>query len=197
MNYFGHAVILCGGKSNRMAVDKSLAKINGKYIIETIYEKLSRSFEIVSLGADSGERFRAFDIDVIEDRIKDRGGPMIGIYSALVQAKTKYVFVTACDMPLINFEHIEFMKRILARNAFVHDALVPMNGGYIEPLYSFYSTKIIEKVEEEIEKGNYKIHEILKKCNTLYLDDKYSKHFDENLSMFTNINYMEDLERFL
>jgi molybdopterin-guanine dinucleotide biosynthesis protein A len=51
-----------------------------------------------------------------------------------------------------------------------------------------------EKFAAEIEKGNYKIHDILKKCDTLYFDEKYSRLFDENLTMFTNINYKTDLE---
>lgn len=195
MNYFGEAVILCGGKSRRMDFDKSFAKINGKYMIEIIYEKLSLCFENVKLCADAKERFRVVDLEVIEDKIKDGIGPAAGIYSALSQASAKYVFVAACDMPLINTEHIEFMKRTLEQHAFMPDALVPMNGEYIEPLYSFYSANMANVFKEEIGKGNHKIHNILKKCNVLYLEDKYSRIFDKDLAMFTNINYGVDLER--
>ena len=196
MDFFGEAVILCGGKSRRMDFDKTLAKINGKYIIEMIYEKLSLCFENVRLCADSQERLSIFNLEVIEDKIKGRIGPAAGIYSALSQAATKYVFVAACDMPLINPEHIEFMKTILEKNAFVPDALIPRHGAYIEPLYSFYSTGIAETFAAEIAAGNYKIHSILQKCHPLYLEEKYSKMFDGNLTMFTNINYMADLENF-
>ena len=198
MKYLGDAVILCGGKSERMNFDKAFLKIDGKYMIDIIYERLSLCFENVKLCANSKERFNAtFDIEVVEDKIEGRFGPAVGIYSALSQATTKYVFVIACDMPLINPDHIEFMKRTLEDNDFLPDALVPMNGGYIEPLYSFYSTEISEKFEDEIKHGNYKIYSILDKVNTLYMDEKYSKMFDEGLSMFTNVNYPADLERFL
>jgi len=197
LKYFGDAVILCGGESRRMPFDKSLIKLNGKYMIEIVYEKLTACFENVRLCADSGERFRAFEFKVIEDEIKGRVGPAVGIYSALSQATTKYVFLAACDMPLMNTGHIEFMKHELERSSFIYDALIPMNRGFIEPLYGFYSVDITKRFKEEITKGNYKIHDILDKCNASYLDEKYSKAFDENLAMFTNINSMSDLEKLM
>ena len=192
---FGDAVILCGGKSRRMGFDKSFAKIDGRYMIEAIRERLSVCFENIRLCADSSEKFSVFGLEVIEDTIKGRIGPAAAIYSALLQATSKYVFVVACDMPLVNPEHIESMKRVLQDNAFVPDALVPMNGEHIEPLYGFYSTGIAEKFLKEMENGNHKILNILKKCNTLYLEEEASRKFDKDLAIFTNINYAQDLEK--
>ena len=179
-----------------MPFDKAFVKLKGKYMIEIIYEILMGCFKNVRLCADSGERFRAFDYEVIEDIIIDRAGPAVGIHSALSKATTKYVFLLACDMPLADPLHIEFMKQTLRHNDYIPDALIPMNKGYIEPLYSFYSVDCAGIFQEEIMAGNYKIHEILKKCNVLYMDEKHSKVYDENLAMFTNINTMEDLETF-
>jgi len=196
LEYFGDAVILCGGESRRMNMDKNFIKIDGRYMINIIYEKLSACFNNVKLCADSRDRLREFGMDVIEDIIKGRFGPAVGIYSALAQATTKYVFVIACDVPLVNTDHIEHMKRALAERAYAPDALVPVNGKYIEPLYSFYSVGMLKRFEEEIGRGNYKIHKILETRNVLYLEDKYSRLYDENLGMFTNINYERDLERF-
>ncbi|MCL1974994.1 MAG: molybdenum cofactor guanylyltransferase [Firmicutes bacterium] len=195
MKYFGDAVILCGGKSKRMDFDKSLAKINDKYIIEVISEKLALCFENVRLCADTREKLDVFALKVIEDSIKGRVGPSAGIYSALKNAATKYVFVAACDMPFISPPHIEYMKYLLKQQAFKADALVPRHGEFIEPLYAFYSGALASLFAKEIEAGNFKIHDILHKCNTQYLEEKYSRIFDENLAMFTNINYKADLER--
>ncbi|MCL1816417.1 MAG: molybdenum cofactor guanylyltransferase [Clostridiales bacterium] len=197
MEYFGEAVILCGGKSRRMDFDKSFVKIHGRYMMEIIYEKLSHCFNRVKLCADSQERLSVFGLEIIEDIVKDRIGPSAGIYSALSQAATKYVFVAACDMPLINIAHIQFMQRLLEEHRYLPEALIPQNGEYIEPLYSFYSAGLAKKFAAEIKQGNYKIHDILNKCDVLYFAEKYSKMFDENLAMFTNINYITDLEKLL
>ena len=193
MNCFSEAVILCGGKSKRMNFDKSLLKLNGRYMLEIIREKLAVCFDSIKLCGDAKERLNLFGLEVIEDKIKGGVGPAAGIYSALAQTACDYVFVTACDMPLIDCEHVSFMQRILEYNAGQPEALIPMIGSYIEPLYGFYSVRLTNRFATEINKGNYKIHDILKKSQTLYLDEKFSRIFDENLTMFTNLNYSTDL----
>ena len=195
LKQFGDAVILCGGKSRRMQFDKAFAKIDDRYIIEIIYEKLSMCFDTVKLCADTKERVRAFGIETIEDKASKGIGPAVGIYSALEQATSRYVFVTACDMPLIDAAHIRAMMQYLANNEHTPDALVPMNGDYIEPLHSFYATSMLPMLEAELADGNYRIHRILDKCDTQYLEDTFSQRFDADLAMFTNINTMEDLAR--
>ena len=197
MKDFGEAAILCGGKSVRMGFDKSLAKINDSYMIESIYRKLSCAFETVKLCANSKEKFGMFDMPIVEDTHKGKG-PAAAIHAVLSQAATKYVFVVACDMPLVNIEHVAFMKQLIkektSSQGCAPDALIPIKGGYIEPLYGFYSTNISKTFEEEIESGNFKIADILQKCRTVYMDEKYSVMFDKNLRMFTNLNYREDFE---
>ena len=196
MNYFGDAVILCGGKSRRMTYDKAFMKLNDRYVIKIIYEKLLKCFTNVRLCADISDRFNIFDIEVIEDVLKTKAGPAVGIYSALKKSSSKYIFVTACDMPFIDPLHIEHMKGVLKKYGYIHDALIPRIGSFVEPLYAFYSKDLAEVFEEELKNGNYKINEIIGKCNALYLDEKDSKTFNEELLMFTNINYEEDLEKF-
>jgi len=196
MEQFGDAVILCGGASSRMSYDKSFIRIGDRYLVELLAEKLSSCFTKVRLGSSSAEKLCVFSLEVVEDLLEGRIGPAVGIYSALKNANSEYVFVTACDMPYIDPSHIEFMKQKIHQNEYYVDALVPINGRYIEPLYSFYSIRLIERFEEEILAGNFKIHSILKECNVLYLDDSYSRQFDADLKMFSNINYDTDLEKF-
>ncbi|MCL2120962.1 MAG: molybdenum cofactor guanylyltransferase [Clostridiales bacterium] len=194
MDHFGEAVILCGGKSKRMGFDKSLLKINGRYMIDILVDKLSLCFDRVKLSGGERERLGVFDLEIIEDEAKAGVGPAVGIYSALKQTSSQYVFVTACDMPFIEPAHIQFMMDLLAYHKYTPEALVPMNGGFIEPLYSFYSAGMAERFEEEILRGNYKIHDILLNAKALYMDDRFSRIFSENMSMFTNLNYTADLE---
>jgi molybdopterin-guanine dinucleotide biosynthesis protein A len=194
MNSFGDAVVLCGGVSSRMPFDKTYIKIKGRYLLEVIIEQLKCVFSDVRLSVATEGKLTMFDTEVITDVIDGRFGPAVGIYSALMQAKSEYVFVIAGDMPHINTDHIRLMIELLETNGCKADALVPMNGIYIEPLYSFYSVRLTERFKTEIEAGNYKIHEILKKGETIYMDERYSRMFDDKLSMFTNINSISDLE---
>ena len=195
MNNFGEAVILCGGKSSRMGFDKSLAKINGTFMIDVIRQRLCTVFESVKLcisAATPKEKFNCFGLPIIED-VKEGGGPAVAILSALLQSTTTYIFVVGCDMPFLNSAHISFMKNKIENGEFP-DACIPMNDSNIEPLYGFYSVNMIKMFDDEIDNGSYKIATILQKCNTMYLEEKNSRLFDNDLAMFTNLNYKKDFK---
>jgi molybdopterin-guanine dinucleotide biosynthesis protein A len=199
MKVFGDAVILCGGKSRRMGFDKSLLKIGGqnvgksdeRYIIEIMAEKLSQIFDNISLCANKADKFSHFGINIIEDIYKDGIGPAAAIHAALKSAKSKYVFAVAVDMPFVNTKHIAHM--ISLANIHKPPALVPMKEGFSEPLYALYSTDILDIFEEQISLGKFSMRKMLSKFDTYYLDESESRNFDSNLTMFMNLNYVEDL----
>lgn len=179
-----------------MGFDKSLAKISNKYIIETLSQKLFEVFDTVKLSAVSKEKFNMFDLEVVEDILKGKG-PSGAIHTVLSQATTKYVFVVACDMPFVNVEHIRFKMAMIKgkeKEGSPVDGLIPKKGELFEPLYGFYSADIAAVFEKELLKGTTKILDVIKNCNMLYLEDEYSRQFDKNLSMFTNLNYREDFD---
>lgn len=194
MKKFGNAVILCGGKSSRMGYDKSLAKINGEYLIDSLANKLLGIFDDVKLSAIDDEKFKQFDIVVVKDVFTDfwgpeHVGPALAIYSALLQATSEYIFVVACDMPLIDVNHIKKMQELIDNP--VH-GVIPLNGKFIEPLYGYYSRKSLPYFEEALKNHDFKIKNILKNCDICYASENFSRTFDEDLQMFTNLNYLED-----
>ncbi|MDR2167821.1 MAG: molybdenum cofactor guanylyltransferase [Clostridiales bacterium] len=196
MESFVEAFILCGGKSRRMGFDKALMKIGGEYVIEAMAAGLSSVFGGVNLcvgGADS-DKFARFGINLIEDIYTGGIGPAAAIHAALSCAKSKYIFTIAVDMPLLNPDHILHMKSLVEKHA--PDALIPMNSGFAEPLYAFYSVDVLEIFACEIEKGEYAMRKILTKFDTFYMDECESRKFDANLAMFTNLNYPEELSKY-
>ena len=195
MNKFGEAVILCGGKSSRMGFDKALAKVNGQYLLEIVAGKLRKVFDTVKLCASSREKFSFTGLEVIEDIEGAGTGPAVAILSALVQANATNIFVTACDMPFILPEHIAYMKSLLEGSDIAYDALIPINGEHVEPLYGFYSVSAIPVFREEVAEGRYKILNILNKCNVMYMPDVCSRKYDPHFRMFMNLNYKDDFER--
>ena len=198
MENFGEAAILCGGKSRRMGFDKSLATVNGVYVIEAIRARLRRVFPTVRLcigTKERRERFGRFGLDLVEDATPG-GGPAVAILAALSRAGTRYVFVTGCDMPLPNPEHIAYMKERIAGMEPPPDAFIPRNGPNIEPLYGFYSVAAVGSFRRELEAGRHKLQGMLDGCDTAYLEEEASRKFDRNLAMFTNLNYKEDFDGF-
>jgi len=187
---FGSAVILCGGKSIRMGFDKCTIKVKNKFLINIIAEKLGQVFENIILVSNELNKFNDTKYMVVEDIIANRG-PIGAIYTALKESSSKYVFITACDMPVINLDYIKYMMELI-KNENV-EGVVSYNSKYIEPLYAFYSTDMIDAFEKEIMKNNYRLHDVIKNSRMYYIEEKKWKEYCNGMDIFTNMNYESDL----
>jgi molybdopterin-guanine dinucleotide biosynthesis protein A len=187
---FGTAVILCGGKSSRMGFDKCKIKIKDKFLMEIIGGRLEEVFEDVILLSNDESKFRDMKYRVVEDIIPN-AGPMGAIYSALKHASSRYVFVTACDMPVININFIKYMMELVKDNNV--EGVVSYRAGYVEPLYAFYSKSMIDRFESHINNGSFKLLEVIKSSRMHYIEENDVKRFSGNMNIFTNLNYKSDL----
>jgi molybdenum cofactor guanylyltransferase len=187
---FGSAVILCGGKSSRMGFDKCKIKVKNKFLIEIIAEKLEQVFQNIVLVSNDLERVKNTKYLVVEDIITN-SGPIGAIYTALKQSTTKYVFITACDMPIINLDYIKYMMKLIKSENV--EGVVSYNSKYIEPLYAFYSVDMISTFEREIKKSNFKILDVIKSSNMYYVEEKKAREYCNDMDIFTNLNYESDL----
>jgi molybdenum cofactor guanylyltransferase len=188
---FGTAVILCGGKSTRMGFDKSLLKINDQYLIDIIGAELEQVFDNIILATNSMGKIRGMKYSGVTDLLTGVG-PLGGIYSALKASDSKYVFVTACDMPVINIGYVKHMMETIKRLG--GDGAISCNGSYFEPLHAFYSVDMLEVIEGEMKNKNFKIFNVLSKCRIHYIEDSIVQEFRSKADMFANINYYSDLK---
>lgn len=195
MKIFGDAMILCGGKSSRMGFDKSLLKVNGKYVINIMADKLRQVFDDISLCANTPDKFEGFGLPIASDFYNEGIGPVAAIHTALSIAKSQYVFVVAVDMPLLNLEYIRHMMKVLKATTPPPLALVPMVGGFMESTHAFFSVDALGFIDEQIRAGNFSVNKILKGLNAICLQEEESRGFDRDLTMFTNLNYVEDLDK--
>lgn len=188
---WGSAVILCGGKSSRMGFDKCSIKVGNRLLIQLIADELKKVFDEIILVADDRNKFRNLKYKIVEDR--QRGcGPAVGIATGLKAASSNHAFVIACDMPCINSNYIKYMIKIIEDCS--PDCIISKNGNWIEPLYAFYSKSMLDAFEESIEMKNYKLFDIIKRCNVYYVEDEIIRKYSKDKSIFINLNYMEDLD---
>lgn len=190
MKDFGSAVILCGGKSSRMGFDKCTIKVKNKYLIDIIAEELTTVFESIVLVSNDLDRFRDAKYMVLQDIIEN-SGPIGAIYTALKGATSKYVFITACDMPIINLNYINYMIDLIKSENV--QGVVSYNSKYIEPLYAFYSIDMIATFERELNKNNYKLHDVIKNSKMHYVEETKWREICNGIDIFTNLNYKSDL----
>lgn len=191
MTRFGSAAILCGGKSSRMGFDKCMIKVKDKLLIEIIAEQLEEIFENIIFLSNDREKFNNIKFEIVEDLVSN-SGPIGAIYTALMCSPSQYVFVTACDMPVVNSSYIKYMMDIIIHKNV--EGVVSYKSGYVEPLYAFYSKDMINKFEENIKSGSFKLLDVIKSSNIYFVEEEDVKKYSEGLDIFTNLNCVSDLK---
>ncbi|MBR1771580.1 MAG: molybdopterin-guanine dinucleotide biosynthesis protein B [Lachnospiraceae bacterium] len=156
--------VLAGGKSTRMGQNKALLQIESKRFIDRICEELSGFSEVLISDAKKGN-YEELGLPVVYDA-HEGIGPLEGIYQLLLHAREDYVFVCAADMPFIQKELVEYMAEFISSD---YDCYCLVDEDHIHPLCAIYSKKMLEAVREQIESGNYRIMQVLRRVRTKYI----------------------------
>ena len=187
------AIILAGGKNLRLGRNKAAETIGGKSILERVIERLQPiSSQILIVTSAERTEFRGIGKSEILPDLYPGYGPLGGIYTGLVKAKSEHSIVVACDMPFLNTRLLSYM----VEQAGDFDAVVPrLDGGMIEPLHAVYSRSCLEKMKDRIESKQLSVESFIKAIRVKYIEQAESQRLDPKLLSFFNINYQADLER--
>lgn len=191
----GTAVILAGGKGTRMGFDKLHIDIKGKRLVERNINQLLKVFSHIVVITNGGFDIKDRRVSVVKDRIKGLG-PIAGIYSGLIESKTEYIYVTACDMPYINIDFIGYMIEQININQDTMGIITDNHKG-LEPFNAFYNKACIPLIEEYILRGGRSMYRLIKENNFTYIEQDVAKVYSGNLSMFMNLNTRKELKNYL
>ncbi|WP_025642264.1 molybdenum cofactor guanylyltransferase [Schnuerera ultunensis] len=194
MKKFGTAVILAGGKSTRMGFDKQLLKINERRLIDNLRRKLNKMFDDIVVVTNRSEYYLGFPDKITKDIIVGKG-PLSGIHAGLKASYSQYVYFVACDMPNINLNYIEYMKKEL--KDLKVKACVTRYGEWIEPFNAFYSKNMIEDIEEHLSNNGRSVNSLISKLPVHYIEEEKAREFSPNWDMFLNLNTKEELNDYL
>lgn len=183
------AIILAGGKAKRFnGENKAFLKIGSKTIIESIIFKLVDIFDELIVVTNKFDLF-GYPVKMVRD-IEPNMGSLCGLYSGLINSKTKYNFIVACDMPFINIELIKYMQSICEG----YDVVIPKIDLKYQTLHAIYSLNCIYLIKKQLESGNLKINSFLKNAKIREMYEEEVKKFDKDLTSFININTPRDYE---
>jgi len=143
--------ILAGGRSSRMGQNKALLPLGSKTIIEHLITNFKQLTSELFIVANTSE-YDFLKLPVYKDRFPGQG-PLAGIETALREAKASRVFITACDVPLLPVEIVEFLTPF----AEDYDVVVLAFRGKIEPLVGIYQKGIYPIVENYLRLEKNKI----------------------------------------
>lgn len=186
------AYILAGGKSSRFGENKALYNYDGMPLVQRVVETVRSVIPQIGIIANQPDLYAFLGLPVHTDIIPGLG-PLGGIYTALHNASTQYVFIAACDMPDISPRIIEYMITVKDN----HDVTIPWNDGFYEPLHAIYSRSCLPVIEDVIGRDERRVSaflEIEAVATRKVLPEEISPLADP-ATIFRNINFKSDLTR--
>jgi molybdopterin-guanine dinucleotide biosynthesis protein A len=128
------AILLAGGLSRRMGVDKATLLFAG----EPLWQRQLRMIKEVGpaalwLSARGELPWCPPGIEVVVDKTPSRG-PLSGVTAALRRLQTSHLLVLAVDLPQMTTGHLRELWRLSQPGT----GVIPLNGGYFEPLCAIY-----------------------------------------------------------
>lgn len=179
------AIVMAGGDSDRMGCDKRMLPIDGRPMIQIIYEQLRGTFSQILISANESESLAFLGAKIVRDRTAGQG-PLMGIASALEVSANEFNFVVACDIPRID---LRYVRQMLAE-AKDADMVVPTRGqGNFEPLFAVYRKSALQAINQTLLSGSRKISDVFARCKVRYIDLG-------DTEWFANLNTMAEYEAF-
>ncbi|WP_162303799.1 molybdenum cofactor guanylyltransferase [Paracnuella aquatica] len=187
-------VVLCGGESARMGVDKGLLERDGRTWAQLAFDKLA-SFNIpvcISVNSQNVAAYKQnFDPALL---IQDNeqigvGGPLKGLLSVHQAMPNADLLVLAVDMPHMHQSVLETLIEQSKRSR--AEALVYQNENQLEPLCGIYTASGLRKIfaavlEQRLPR--FSMHYVLSQMTTLALPVAPGQK-----RYFINCNSPEDL----
>jgi molybdopterin-guanine dinucleotide biosynthesis protein A len=180
--------ILAGGCSTRMGQDKVTLEINGKALINYVFDRVKNVFQNIVIVSNNHNAFKDINAPVIKDALPVRGS-IVGVVSALMYSHDPYVFVCACDMPFMHENTIRYMINEINGE----DIIIPKTKKGYEPLCAIYSRACIPHMLTNIKCNRLKIAGIFPVLTVKTLRD-HPSFYNNGYPVFTNINAAADLE---
>jgi molybdenum cofactor guanylyltransferase len=183
------AVILVGGKSRRMGVDKAFLEIDGMPLFERVLGVCRDVFGRVVVVGDQTGRFAGYDLPVHPDIYS--GSALGGLYTGLVHAETPYVFAASCDLPFPSGAVVRHLASL--RHGF--DVVVPRGADGYEPLFAIYSMNCRDLMRRFLEEGKVRIFDLYPELNVRYVPTEELVSLAGDDRALLNVNTPEEFAR--
>lgn len=181
-------LILAGGKSSRMGTDKGLVKLAGITFTQHILDKFSRYADHVYISSANTE-YACYGHELIPDSVPSCG-PLSGIISGLEHAKSEWVLIVSCDLPLVDLRFYNVL--INTADKINYDVCVFANQSVFQPLFGLYRKSCLSYFKTQFNAGHYSVTSCIKSLRLLEVDPL---EHGLPIEYLNSINSIEELNR--
>jgi len=184
------AIVLGGGLSTRMGVDKTTLLLGGRTLTDIVLDTVAGMFsQTIIVTNEPGDPTSRSEIDIARDEVPHLG-PLGGIAAGLRASDWSHNFVVACDMPFLN---AEFIRYLVAAGP-TADVVLPVTDRR-QTLHAVYATSCYEAITEQMAAGDYRIRSLFDHLNVVEVSEETARSYDKDLLCFFNVNSPEDYEK--
>lgn len=190
-------IVLAGGESRRMGVNKAMLEIEGVPVIAHVSSQLSGVAKrvMISCSERDSEEYRFLGLPIITDLFPELG-PLGGVHAGLTNSRTEWNAVVACDLPFASGELLRYMLTLLEGAERGTQAILPVSAeGKVQPLLALYHKSVLPSLEQALIEQRSKVMDWLKELNVIYVPEaQFPKNVRENglPNVLLNMNTPED-----
>ncbi|WP_319238336.1 molybdenum cofactor guanylyltransferase [uncultured Propionivibrio sp.] len=182
------ALILAGGQSSRMGLDKTLLEFEGQTLLQRAIDRMRGVFPSVIVSV----RAHREDIDapqVVDETVGS--GPLSGMCAGLAASRTPWLFAVAADMPYADQETIIRLAQCRSDD---FQAIVPVVDGHPQPLFGFYRTASLPVFRSVLAgSGKHSLRSVLSQMKVRWVEEELLRTSDPELRSFTDLDTPADL----
>ncbi len=185
------ALILAGGRSSRMGQDKALLPWDGIPLLVRVCNVAAACCDRVYAMTPWPERYRSLPLPACTWLLDPlAAGPLVALSQGLGAIAAEWVWLLACDMPLLDAELVRGWLAMLAAVPSECLAVVPQRDRQWEPLCGFYRTASKASLDAFLARGGRSFQGWLPELGAIAISlDAYAA------STLWNCNTPEDMAR--
>ena len=182
------AVVLAGGRSQRMGRPKATLRFGENTLLEVIVGRLKNAFkEVIVVAAPAALAEAAFNppagARVVHDATPFEG-PLAGLGRGLEAAIGDPIFACSCDLPLLSVNVASELCSMIG----YYDAAIPEIGGTLQPLHAAYRKRCAGVAAGLIERGERRAIALAEAIKVRKIGEQHLRRLDPGLRSFFNIN---------
>ena len=185
-----------------MGTPKAALEWHGSTLLRRVTGVLGRATEgpVIVVRAP-GQELPALPAEVrVFDDLEEGRGPMQGLAVGLAAAAetSQTGFVCSTDLPFLHAEFVRAVMRGFQGQAEPPDVVLPVVGGYRQPMAAGYRTDLAPAVERLLEAGRLRPAHLFEECRVRQLSDEdlladsRLARADPELASVVNVNSPED-----
>ncbi len=164
------AFILIGGKSERFGSEKWRANINGKSVLDRIWDGCMYFEERIVIGKEKPKDFKKpFIFDQLEIQ-----APINGLYTAIQHAEDDWIQLVSCDLPLIDTDVFQILWNTKTQES---DAVIPLTNNRHQVTCALYHKRILNYLESAIYENDFSLLSLIKNLKITKVNFNSDKRF--------------------